>query len=110
MPSTHSSAVVCMAVYIMLAADRLPFHSSLANVFTSAWAESILRILGPVMADIWAVLILMSRVWLGHHTIPQVVVGAVFGGLFGLMSFGAYTSGLDRIGWRLEKQWVISRS
>lgn len=105
MPSTHSSAVVCMAVYIMLAAARLPLHSSLADVFNSARAEYNLRILGPLMAHIWAVLILMSRVWLGHHTAPQVVAGAVFGGLFGLISFGAYVGGLDRIGWALEEQW-----
>ncbi|KAF8330422.1 uncharacterized protein EI90DRAFT_3060692, partial [Cantharellus anzutake] len=106
MPSTHSSAVVCMAVYITLAAARLPLHSSLVVISERPRVEFMLRVVGSLMVDAWAMLIVMSRVWLAQHTVNQVAGGALFGAVFGLVSFGAYVGGLNKIGWALEGWWM----
>ncbi|KAH7914943.1 hypothetical protein BJ138DRAFT_1142640 [Hygrophoropsis aurantiaca] len=74
MPSTHASACTFYAVYVPLACYYLPRHPTLDNGALVTFA--------PFIIVPWASMIVMSRVWLGHHTWPQVWGGAVFGTVF----------------------------
>lgn len=114
MPSTHSSAVAFMATYIILACARLPLPASLSWLSTEE--ESLARRIGPAVAVGWASLVTASRLYLGHHTVPQVLAGIGFGVLFGLGCFSLWTVyGLDGYGTLLEQEvvalsvWVSSR-
>lgn len=112
MPSTHSSAVAFMATYIILACSRLPLPASLS--WLSADEEGLVRQIGPVAAVGWAGLVTASRLYLGHHTVPQVAAGIGFGVMFGLGCFSLWTVyGLDGYGALLEREaialWVSSR-
>ncbi|KAF9227917.1 hypothetical protein BS17DRAFT_800085 [Gyrodon lividus] len=69
MPSTHASACTFFAAYIPLASLYLPLHPSLDP----------LAVYAPMGIVPWASMIVLSRVWLGHHTWPQVVAGTAFG-------------------------------
>lgn len=93
-----------MAVYIVLAAARLPLPAPLE--WLTGEQELTLRRLGPVLAVIWAVIVAGSRVHLGVHTLPQILAGFVFGGLFAICGFMAYIYGLDKVGMQLEEAWV----
>ncbi|KAF9532964.1 hypothetical protein CPB83DRAFT_589943 [Crepidotus variabilis] len=72
MPSTHSAAISYLATYIVLASMFLPVHPSFPPSIN-------IRLLAPVVALPWAVAVVMSRLWLGHHTVPQVLAGASYG-------------------------------
>lgn len=71
MPSTHSAAIAFYASYITFACWGLPVHHSLIGV-------PYIR-LAPLITTPWALIILASRVWLGHHTWAQVAGGAAYG-------------------------------
>ena len=60
------------------------------------------RLIPPMAAVPWAMLVVMSRVWLGHHTWPQVIVGASYGVVFASMWFSLWTDGLQQHGQKLE--------
>lgn len=111
MPSTHGSVVAYMATYIVLAAARLPLPTSLS--WLSQEDERSVRQIGPAVAVGWATLVTASRLYLGHHTLPQVLGGVVFGVLFGMGCFTLWTAcGLDAYGAMLEQEavaWWISR-
>ncbi|KIL69735.1 hypothetical protein M378DRAFT_69116, partial [Amanita muscaria Koide BX008] len=96
MPSTHSTAMSFFATFIVLACIRLPIHPSLPS-------STMMRILPPVIAVPSAALVVMSRVWLGHHTRRQVVAGASYGVAFASVWFTLWTSGLNEYGREVEK-------
>ncbi|KAJ7097942.1 hypothetical protein B0H15DRAFT_879140 [Mycena belliarum] len=89
MPSTHSSSVAYYATFVPLACIYLPMHSSL---------PPIARVLVPVIVVPWAALIALSRVWLGHHTWPQVAVGCAYGIIFAGVWFLLWARGLSEYG------------
>ncbi|KAJ7582729.1 hypothetical protein C8J56DRAFT_228530 [Mycena floridula] len=95
MPSTHSASISYYFAYIWLASCRLPIHSSLP--------QSILtRILPPLIVTPWALAVLGSRVWLGHHSWPQVYVGAAYGISFSFCWFLLWSNGLSEPGNSVE--------
>ncbi|PFH54369.1 hypothetical protein AMATHDRAFT_135772, partial [Amanita thiersii Skay4041] len=96
MPSTHSAAMSYYATFIVLASWHLPLHRSLPT-------GPLMRIVPPVIAVPWATVVIMSRVWLGHHTWPQVIAGASYGVLFGSVWFTLWTNGLNQYGAELER-------
>ncbi|KAG2047833.1 hypothetical protein BDR06DRAFT_896640, partial [Suillus hirtellus] len=69
MPSLHASTCTFFAVYITFACLELPIHSAFPH-FT---------MFAPVVVLPWTCMIAMSRVQLGHHTWPQIVVGVLLG-------------------------------
>ncbi|KAF8350721.1 hypothetical protein F5887DRAFT_940608 [Amanita rubescens] len=96
MPSTHSTTISYFATFIVLACLRLPIHPSLPS-------GTATRLVPPIMAVPWAILVVMSRVWLGHHTWPQVIVGVSYGVAFGSVWFSLWTDGLQQHGQKLEE-------
>ncbi|KAK0503245.1 hypothetical protein EDD18DRAFT_1137057 [Armillaria luteobubalina] len=91
MPSTHSATITFFAEYTSLACAYLPVHPSLP----SSW---ITRILPPIIVLPWAAMIVMSRIWLGHHTLPQVVAGCSYGIIFSYTWYLMWVSGLNECG------------
>ncbi|KAI0782469.1 PAP2-domain-containing protein [Irpex lacteus] len=98
MPSTHSATITFYAVYTILAARYLPIHYSL---------PSNARSLGPSIVVPWAATIAISRIWLGHHTWPQVGAGSLLGGLIGVAWFTAWIEGLNDYGRILEETFLV---
>ncbi|KAJ7449794.1 hypothetical protein FB451DRAFT_1286566 [Mycena latifolia] len=95
MPSTHSGTVAYYATFVPLACIYLPLHPSL---------PAIARVLVPVVVLPWAALIALSRLWLGHHTWPQVAVGCAYGVVFAGVWFSLWTrGGLDEYGRMAEE-------
>ena len=92
MPSTHSAVASCMATHITLAVSQLPLHTSLLPIVSLLNSEQAVRILALAISIPWAIMIMASRLHLSHHTIEQVTGGAVFGMIFGIGSYMAYTS------------------
>lgn len=84
MPSTHASAITFYAIYVPLACLYLPIHKSLPNVLVS-------RIVPCIIIVPWAAVIAVSRIWLGHHTWPQVAVGATYGATVASVWFFLWT-------------------
>lgn len=97
MPSTHSATISYFVTYITLACAYLPLHFSLLH------GSTFIRVLSPVVVLPWAATILASRVWLGHHTWPQVFVGAAFGLVFGSLWFEVWQRGGNAYGRVLEE-------
>lgn len=90
MPSTHSATISYYATFISLAcASLLP-------------AGAAARVLLPVVVLPWATLIVLSRVWLGHHTWPQVAVGCTYGVAFAGAWFALWVGGLHEHGRKAE--------
>ncbi len=87
MPSTHSAAISFLATYIILASLYLPLHPS--------FPSSVNVRLSPMITTPWAIAVVMSRVWLGHHTWPQVIAGASYGLILASVLFGLWRSGLN---------------
>lgn len=55
---------------------------------------------------------MMSRVWLGHHTWPQVFAGASYGVVMAWVWYMIWTNGLNRIGEDVEgivMEWLNLR-
>jgi dolichyldiphosphatase len=61
------------------------------------------RILVPIIVLPWAALIALSRIWLGHHTWPQVAVGCAYGVGFACIWFALWTQGLNELGRTAEE-------
>jgi len=77
MPSTHSASISFYMVYIAMA---------LYSASPSTTAPSfLLQHRVPLVAGtmLWGGAILCSRVYLGYHTVPQVLAGAMLGGTSG---------------------------
>lgn len=70
MPSTHSGVISFYIGYTLLASRYLPLHRSLPH---------LTRIVAPLIIVPWAISVMASRIWLGHHTWPQVSVGCSIG-------------------------------
>ncbi|KAI0094194.1 PAP2-domain-containing protein [Irpex rosettiformis] len=98
MPSTHSATITFYAVYTLLAARYLPIHHSF---------PSNIRTLGPWIVVPWAATIAVSRIWLGHHTWPQVGAGSLVGCLVGVAWFTAWIQGLNVYGRTVEETFLV---
>ncbi|KIM49133.1 hypothetical protein M413DRAFT_438297 [Hebeloma cylindrosporum] len=96
MPSTHSASIAYFATYILLSCIHLPIHPSFRPGFIS-------RVLPPSLALPWAVMIVMSRVWLGHHTWRQVFAGVFYGVGWAALCFKIWTMGLNDLGKEAEQ-------
>ncbi|OCH96419.1 PAP2-domain-containing protein [Obba rivulosa] len=95
MPSTHSAVITYYAVYSALACTYLPIHPLLPM---GEMSRTI-----PVLVVVpWAVTVAVSRIWLGHHTWPQVAAGCTYGALFAPLWFRLWTSGANGYGRMLE--------
>lgn len=106
MPSTHSATISYFATYILLASTYLQVHPSLGPPSGAMW-----RILPPLTCLLWAGSIMMSRVWLGHHTWPQVFAGASYGIAMASIWFALWTGGWNDVGQKAEdivNAWVES--
>ncbi|KAL0093448.1 phosphatidic acid phosphatase type 2/haloperoxidase [Phycomyces blakesleeanus] len=73
MPSSHSQVIAFFAVYIHLAFS--------ANAIEYSLVRSIL----VIFVQLTAFLVAWSRVELGHHSLPQVLVGSVLGATIALL-------------------------
>ncbi|KAI0827372.1 hypothetical protein BC628DRAFT_1318522 [Trametes gibbosa] len=93
MPSTHSAVITFFAAYIVLACTYLPIHPSLP-----ASSPSITRVLPPLFVVPLASTIAVSRIWLRHHTWPQVAAGVAYGLVFAPVWFRLWTCGLNEYG------------
>lgn len=105
MPSTHSASIGYIATSTVLACIKLPIHESL-------WLESLWRTVPLLVVPPWSIMIMMSRVWLGHHTWPQVFAGACYGIVMAWMWYTMWTNGLNSIGEGVEEmvlEWLKSR-
>ncbi|OBZ68370.1 hypothetical protein A0H81_11648 [Grifola frondosa] len=71
MPSTHSAVISYYAAYVVLACAYLPIHPSLP-------VSPVSRILPLFIVPPLSSVIAVSRIWLGHHTWPQVATGCIF--------------------------------
>ncbi|KAF8271468.1 hypothetical protein EI94DRAFT_1657560 [Lactarius quietus] len=91
MPSTHSATIIFYGTYVIMACATLPLHQSLPE-------SSLFRPLTTLVAIPWAFVVPGSRVWLGHHTIAQVVVGCAYGFIFACIWFSLWTHGLNALG------------
>ncbi|TFK76460.1 PAP2-domain-containing protein [Pluteus cervinus] len=87
MPSTHSATITYFGTYIPLACYYLPIHQRLPS-------SILTRLIPPLIAVPWAILVVMSRVWLGHHTWLQVIAGALYGLFWSGLWFGTWVSGV----------------
>ncbi|KZO90211.1 PAP2-domain-containing protein [Calocera viscosa TUFC12733] len=72
MPSTHTSAIAFQSLYILLTC------LSSSSPGLPRWA----RISLPAAYGAYAAGVAGSRIWMGHHTLPQVLAGAGFGAVF----------------------------
>ncbi|KAH9082151.1 hypothetical protein EDB83DRAFT_2214462, partial [Lactarius deliciosus] len=91
MPSTHSATITFYGTYIPMACAWLPLHPSLPR-------GSLFRTLVTLVTIPWAFTVPGSRIWLGHHTTAQVVVGCAYGFVFACMWFSLWTLGLNVLG------------
>ena len=58
--------------------------------------------LPPLLIVPSASVIAVSRIWLGHHTWPQVAVGCAYGAAWACMIFRIWTGGLNEYGVLVE--------
>lgn len=107
MPSTHSACITFYAVYICCASLYLPLHPSLYTL--NGWVPCGIKTSIPPFAAVWAVSVIYSRVWMEHHTYPQVLVGALWGGACAAFWFTLWTrGGVSVIGNQVEsRMWEI---
>jgi dolichyldiphosphatase len=96
MPSTHSATIMYYGTYITLACTWLPLHASLPQ-------SSFLRPLAALATIAWACVVAGSRILLGHHTAPQVIVGCIYGFTFACVWFWPWTHGLSDLGHIVER-------
>ena len=100
MPSTHSAVIAYYATYSLLASLFLPVHKSLPQT-------ELTRIVLPLIVVPWSTAIAVSRIWLGHHTVPQVLVGAAHGVVLAPLWFNLWLRIGDEYGGNLEKTYMI---
>ncbi|KAH9950904.1 PAP2-domain-containing protein [Amylocystis lapponica] len=96
MPSTHSAVITYFAAYITLACIALPIHSSLPS-------GTITRVVPLLVVLPWASIIAISRIWLGHHTWPQVGAGCAYGLLYTPLWYTLWVRGGNEYGRMLER-------
>ncbi|KAL4241653.1 hypothetical protein ABKN59_000696 [Abortiporus biennis] len=71
------------------------------------YAATLTRVIPPLIIVPWSAVIAMSRIWLGHHTWPQVSVGCLYGIIFTPFWFMLWTSyGWNEYGQATEKYFV----
>ncbi|KAH9854563.1 hypothetical protein C2E23DRAFT_775100 [Lenzites betulinus] len=92
MPSTHSAVITFFAAYITLACMYLPIHPMLPS------SPALMRMAIPLVVVPLASMIAASRIWLGHHTWPQVGAGVAYGLLCAPLWFRLWTGGLNEYG------------
>ncbi|KAG2063246.1 PAP2-domain-containing protein [Suillus decipiens] len=95
MPSSHASTCTFLATYITIACLQLPVLPTLPSSV----------IFAPVLILPWTFMIVMSRVWLGHHTWPQVAVGASLGACCASFWFKLWmddTAAVKTTAWQIE--------
>jgi dolichyldiphosphatase len=97
MPSTHSAIIIFYGTYITLACAWLPLHASLPQT-------PLLRPLAALVAITFACAVASSRILLGYHTAPQVIVGCIYGLTFAYVWFWTWTHGLSDLGQIVERQ------
>ena len=102
MPSTHSAVITYYAAYTILACGYLPLLPSLPEGEMS-------RIIPVLVAIPWTLTVAISRIWLGHHTWPQVVAGCTYGALFAPLWFSLWTHGVNAYG-RMLEQVLLDRT
>ena len=98
MPSTHSATAAFYATYLSLACIYLPIHRRLPQ-------NDAVRYLTPVFFLPWAYVIANSRIWMGRHTVAQVLVGLAMGSVLAVAWFHLWTSGFNQQGQVLE-DWL----
>ena len=96
MPSTHSATILFYGTYITLACTWLPLHASLPE-------SPFLRPFATVVIIACACVVAGSRILLGHHTAPQVIVGCIYGSTFACVWFWPWTHGLSDLGHIVER-------
>src|SRR6267142_142453 len=96
MPSTHAAAITFYGTYILLACAWLPLHASLPK-------NPLFRFFVAVVVVPWTCAVASSRILLGHHTAPQVIVGFIYGSIFACVWYWLWTHGLNDRGWIVEQ-------
>ena len=97
MPSTHSATISYFAVFIVLAATQLPVHPSISWV-----PPTLIHTFTPVFMVTTALVICISRIRLGHHTLKQVGAGISVGAIWGLAWFWWWSKGgAQDIAWNI---------
>ncbi|KAI9060096.1 PAP2-domain-containing protein [Trametes sanguinea] len=96
MPSTHSAVIMFFATYITLACAFLPIHPSFPS------SPALTRGMPPLVVVPLASTIAVSRIWLGHHTWPQVAAGCAYGLAVAPLWFVLWTKGLNEYGQKAE--------
>jgi dolichyldiphosphatase len=97
MPSTHSAIIMFYGTYITLASTWLPLHASLPQT-------PFLRPFAALVAITFACAVASSRILLGYHTAPQVIVGCIYGLTFAYVWFWTWTHRLSDLGQIVERQ------
>ncbi|KAG2037276.1 PAP2-domain-containing protein [Suillus americanus] len=102
MPSSHASACTFFATYITITCLQLPVHPTLPSS----------AMFVPVVILPWTFMIVVSRVWLDHHTWPQVAVGTALGACCASFWFKLWmddAAGVKTTAWEVEamvKSWL----
>ncbi|KAI1782825.1 PAP2-domain-containing protein [Ganoderma leucocontextum] len=91
MPSTHSATITYFATYITLACAYLPIHPTFPS-------SPLTCLIPPLICVPLASTIAISRIWLGHHTVPQVAAGVAYGLFYTPLMFRLWTHGLNEYG------------
>jgi len=97
MPSTHSATITFYGTYIPFACVWLPRHVSLPE-------GPLFRAFVAFVVVLWTCAVAYSRVLLGYHTAPQVIVGCIYGFAFAWVWFWLWTHGLGDLAWIVERQ------
>ncbi|EJU00026.1 hypothetical protein DACRYDRAFT_117624 [Dacryopinax primogenitus] len=86
MPSTHTSAMAFQSLYLTLSSLFLSFTAlsflPLPLLPTPASPPEWLRLALPGLYVPYALAVAASRITMGHHTLPQVLGGALWGVVF----------------------------
>ena len=99
MPSTHSAVITYYAAFTLLACTYLPLHPSLPQA-------ALIRVIAPLIVVPWSAAIAISRIWLGHHTWPQVGAGCAYGLTFTFFWFKLWTHTASAYGQEFERTYM----
>lgn len=87
MPSTHASGCTFFAASVLLGSLYLPLHPRFHPLVVFA----------PLVVLPWTSTIVLSRVWFGYHTWPQVIAGVCFGVCFASLWFKIWAEDLGGV-------------
>ncbi|KZT57874.1 PAP2-domain-containing protein [Calocera cornea HHB12733] len=100
MPSTHTSAMAFQSLYLLLCSLSLSLSLSQSEPSASATATAPpplsspnipgARLLLPAAYAAYALGVARSRLWGGHHTLPQVLAGAAWGAVSAVCWWGLW--------------------